>query len=189
MATVSFTAMADGTAEDYAILESYVDEFATGLADRVLAELRGLADTLDGYQVTRLEHSLQAATRAHRDGRSDEYIIAALCHDIGDSLAPYSHGELAAAILRPYVPADLHWIVKHHGIFQMYYYAHFTGGDRNARERFRSSPHYDATIEFCDKYDQNCFDPAYDSESLEFFEPILRRVFAEPRYLGDDGIS
>lgn len=187
METVAFTRMADGTAQDYALLDRYEDEYAKGLPDRLLAALEGLKSSVDGYQVSRYEHSLQAATRAHRDGRSEEYMVATLLHDIGDELAPYTHGEMVAAVLRPFVPEDVHWIVKHHGVFQMYYYAHLSGGDRNARDRYRADPHFDAAAEFCDLYDQASFDPGYDSEPIEFFEPMVRRVFAEPRYLAGDG--
>jgi predicted HD phosphohydrolase len=187
MKTVSFTRMADGTPEDYALLDTFEEEFMRGLPDRLLGTLDGLKGSFDGYQVTRYDHSLQAATRAHRDGRDEEYVVATLLHDIGDELAPYTHGEMVAAILRPFVREELHWIVKHHGVFQMYYYAHYSGGDRNARDRYRDDPHFDACAEFCELYDQASFDPAYDGEPVEFFEPMVRRVFAEPRHLPNDG--
>jgi predicted HD phosphohydrolase len=187
MKTVSFTRMEDGTAEDYALLETFEDAFMKGLPDRLLRALDGLKGSFDGYQVNRYEHSLQAATRAHRDGRDEEYVVATLLHDIGDELAPYTHGEMVAAILRPFVREELYWIVKHHGVFQMYYYAHHSGGDRNARDRYRDEPHFDACAEFCERYDQASFDPAYDWEPVAFFEPMVRRVFSEPRYLPTDG--
>jgi predicted HD phosphohydrolase len=186
MRTVSFTRMADGTPEDYAFLESLEGDFMKALPDRLLRALDGLKGSFDGYLVTRYEHSLQAATRAHRDGRDEEYVVATLLHDIGDGLAPYTHGEMVAAILRPFVREELHWMVKHHGVFQMYYYAHHSGGDRNARDRYRGDPHFEACAEFCERYDQASFDPAYDSEPVEVFEPMVRRVFAEPRYLPSD---
>jgi predicted HD phosphohydrolase len=181
--TVGFTRMADGTAEDYALLERLEGPFLASLPDRLLAALDGLKTSLAGYQVSRYEHSLQSATRAHRDGRDEEYVVAALLHDIGDELAPYTHGEMTAAVLRPYVAPEICWVIKHHGLFQMYYYAHHTGGDRDARERYRGHPWFDACAEFCELYDQNCFDPDFDSLPVETFEPMLRRVFAEPRYL------
>ena len=142
--------------------------------------LRKLDHSLSGYRISRLEHCLQGATRAHRAGESDEMIVAILLHDIGDELATYSHSEMAAAILRPFVSEKLYWIVKHHGVFQMYYYAHHCGGDRNCREIYRDHVWYQDAIDFCHNYDQNCFDPDYDSESLEFFVPILRRVMSQP---------
>src|SRR2546423_8553953 len=187
METVRFTRMADGTAEDYALLDRYEEQYMTGLPDRLLESLEKLRASFAGYQVSRYQHSLQSATRALRDGRDEEYVVAALLHDIGDELAPYTHGEMVAAILRPFVREELCWIVKHHGVFQMYYYAHHTGGDRNARDRYRDDPHFEACAEFCERYDQASFDPAYSSEAVELFEPMVRLVFAESRYLPTDG--
>jgi predicted HD phosphohydrolase len=181
--TVSFTRMADGTREDYELLARYEEEYSAKLPDRLLAALDALKHSLVGYQVSRYEHSLQSATRAHRDGKSEEYVVAALLHDIGDELAPHTHGEMVGAVLRPYVSEEICWIVAHHGVFQSYYSAEHYGGDPNARDRFRSSPYFDACAEFCERHDQNCFDPAYESLPVEFFEPMVRRVFAEPRYL------
>lgn len=183
MQTVSFIRMADGTREDYELLGRLEEEYIKELPDRLLRALAALKDSFSGYQVTRYEHSLQSATRAYRDGRGEEYVVAALLHDIGDVLAPYTHGEMVAAILKPFVSEEICWVVKYHGLFQMVYYAHHTGGDRHARDRFKDHPYYDACAEFCEKYDQNCFDPNYDSLPVGFFEPMVRRVFAEPRYL------
>jgi len=176
--TVAFTSMAEGTREDYALLERLEEEFARGTADRVLDMLRGLSVSLSGYKIDRLEHSLQSATRAHRDGADEEMVVAALLHDIGDLLSPFNHSELAAAVLRPYVSERTYWIVRHHGLFQSYYYAHYSGGDRNARDVFRDHPWYQDTIDFCHKWDQSSFDPLYESLPLEFFEPMVRRIFA-----------
>jgi len=183
METVGFTAMADGTPEDYALLDRLESEYVKGLPDRLLAAVDALEHSLGGYQVTRREHSLQSATRARRDGRSDEYVAAALVHDIGDELAPYTHGEMVAAILRPYVEPRICWVVGHHGVFQQYFYGRQSGVDPNARDRYRDHEWFDDCAEFCELYDQNCFDPAYDSMTLESFEPLIREVFAEPRYL------
>ena len=180
MQTVNFTRMEDGTREEYEFLDRMEDEYKAGLPERLMASLRKLENSLSGYRINRLQHSLQGATRAHRAGESDEMIIAVLLHDIGDDLAPYSHSEMAAAILRPFVSAKIYWIIKHHGVFQMYYYAHHCGGDRNAREMYKDDAWYQDAIDFCHHYDQNCFDPDYATESLEFFEPILRRVLAKP---------
>jgi predicted HD phosphohydrolase len=180
MKTVNFTRMEDGTREEYEFLDQMEDEYKAGLPERILDSLRKLEHSLSGYRINRLEHSLQGATRAFRAGEPDEMIIAVLLHDIGDDLAPYSHSEMAAAILRPFVSEKIYWVIKHHGVFQMYYYAHHCGGDRNAREMFKDNPWYQDAIDFCHNYDQNCFDPDYDSEPLEFFEPILRRVLSQP---------
>ena len=170
--------MAAGTREDYELLERLEADFAAGAADRVLEQLRGLAGSLAGYQVDRLEHSLQCATRAHRDGADEEMVVAALLHDIGDLLSPHNHSEMAAAVLRPYVSERVYWIVRQHGLFQSYYYAHHTGGDRNARDRYLDHPWYQDAVDFCHRWDQPSFDPAYESRPLEFFEPLVRRIFA-----------
>ena len=181
MDTVNFTRMEDSTREEYEFLGTLEKQYCDGLADRLLNALRQLEHSLSGYKVTRLEHVLQGATRAHRAGESDEMILAVLLHDIGDELAPHSHSEMGAAVLRPFVSEKIYWIVKHHGLFQMFYYAHFFGGDQNARDKFKQHRWYQAAVDFCHRYDQNCFDPDYDSESLEFFEPMLRKLVASPR--------
>jgi len=182
MQTVNFTRMEDGTREEYEFLDHMEDEYKAGLPDRILESLRKLEHSISGYRISRLEHSLQGATRASRAGESEEMIVAILLHDIGDELATYSHSEMAAAILRPFVSEKLYWIVKHHGVFQMYYYAHHCGGNRNCRDMYRDHAWYQDAVDFCHNYDQNCFDPDYDSEPLEFFEPILRRVVAQPSF-------
>lgn len=179
--TVSFTRMADGTDEDYALLREFELAHMEGLADRVLCALEEERESVEGYQVTRYEHVLQAATRAARAGESEEYVVATLLHDIGDMLAPDHHGEMAAAILAPYVSPELTWIVRHHGLFQTYYYAHHYGEDRNARDRYRDHPYFSSCARFCEEYDQNSFDPNYDTEPIEFFEPMVRRVLSLDR--------
>jgi predicted HD phosphohydrolase len=184
--TVSFTAMADGTKQDYELLDRREAEYSERLPERLLAAVQALQHSFSGYQVTRYEHSLQSATRALRDGRDEEYVVMALLHDIGDELAPHTHSEMTGAVLRPFVWPGLVWIVSHHGAFQLYYYGHHYGLDRNIRDRWVGHEHYDACVEFCELYDQSCFDPAYDSEPLERFEPMVRRVCSEPRYLPDD---
>jgi predicted HD phosphohydrolase len=177
---VSFTRMQDGTAEDYALLDRIETEELKSFPDRVLGWLLTMKDTA-GYQISRLDHSLQAATRAHRAGEDEETVVCALLHDIGDYLAPANHSEVAAAMLRPYVSEKNYWIVKHHGVFQGYYYFHHAGMDRNVRDRWCDHEHYQATVDFCANYDENSFDPDYDSEPLSFFEPMVRRVLDESR--------
>ena len=175
--TVSFTSMATGTREDYELLERLEAQFASRTADRVLEQLRGLSGSLAGYKVDRLEHSLQSASRAYRDRADEELVVAALLHDIGDLLAPHNHSEMAAAVLRPYVSERTYWVVRQHGLFQTYYYAHHMGGDRNARDRYIDHPWYQDAVDFCERWDQSSFDPEYESLNLEFFEPMVRRVF------------
>lgn len=179
-ARATFTAMADGTQEDWNVIGGQFRGYAAGLADRVLAHLKLLDGDFGGFPIDRLQHSLQTATRAHRDGRGEDYVVMALLHDIGDTLGSYNHPDIGAAILKPFVSEELHWIAEKHGAFQGYYFFHYLGLDRDAREAFRGHRHFQACAEFCEKYDQAAFDPDYRSEPLEFFEPMVRRVFARP---------
>ncbi len=182
MKKVSFTEMKHGTKEDYLFLEKHEKNYVNKTADRILKYMSGLTKTLEGYPISRLEHSLQSATKALKAGEDEEMIVAALLHDIGDELAPMNHSEYAAAILKPYVSEKTHWIVERHGEFQAYYYAHHLGGDRNKREKYKDHKYYEATIDFCEKYDQGCFDPNYKSLPLEHFEPMVRKIFSRKPY-------
>lgn len=175
-----FREMKEGTAADWAIIGGNFRAFAKGLPDRVLKHLTLLQGDFGGFPVCRLEHSLQTATRAHRDGRGDRYVVMALLHDIGDTLGTYNHPEVAASIIKPFVSEEVHWICQNHGAFQGYYYFHHLGMNRDIREQFRGHEHFEACREFCEKYDQAAFDPGYDSEPLEFFEPMVREVMARP---------
>jgi predicted HD phosphohydrolase len=147
----------------------------------MMAHLNLLKGDHGGFAVDRLEHSLQTATRAHRAGHDEEYVVCALIHDIGDILLPSNHAELAAVILRPYVSERNHWMLEHHGIFQGYYFFHYLGLDRDMREQFRGHPDFEYTAQFCHLYDQNSFEPGYDTMPLDAFEPMLRRVTEVPK--------
>jgi len=179
---VKFTQMKDGTKEDYLLLEKHEKKHIEGTADRLIKFMGGLINTLEGYQITRLEHSLQTATRALNDKADDEMIVAALLHDIGDELAPFNHSEYAAAVLRPYVSKKTYWIVEKHGEFQMYYYAHHLGGNKNQRDKYKGHKYYQDTIDFCENWDQKSFDPNYKSLSLKDFEPFVKKIFSRKPY-------
>ena len=170
--------MKHGSKEDYELLEKYEHNFERETADRLLKYLASQTTTLEGYQITRLEHSLQAATRAYRNNENEEMVVATLLHDIGDELAPMNHSQYAASIIRPYVSEKTYWIINHHGLFQTFYSAHHLGGDRNARDKFKDHKYYQATVDFCEKYDQSSFDPDYKSMTLKEFEPMVKRIFS-----------
>jgi predicted HD phosphohydrolase len=179
-ARARFRAMTEGTAEDWAIIAAHAGPYSRGLAGRVLDHLRLLDGDFGGFPVDRLTHSLQTATRAHQAGESEPYVVMALLHDIGDTLGSYNHPDIAAAILKPFVTEELHWIVAHHGIFQGYYFFHHLGLDRDMRESFRGHPHFEACARFCERYDQAAFDPDHESMPLSAFTPMVERVFERP---------
>jgi predicted HD phosphohydrolase len=176
----SFAEMKEGTAADWAIIASHFMSFNQRMPDRILAHLKLLEGDYGGFPIDRLQHSLQTATRAHRAGEREAYVVMALLHDIGDTLASYNHPDIAAAILKPFVDEKLHWMCQNHGVFQGYYFFHHLGMNRDMREAFRGHEHFEDTARFCELYDQSAFDPAYDSAPLEFFEPMVRRVFERP---------
>jgi predicted HD phosphohydrolase len=179
--SAKFTAMTEGTADDWKIIGTSFFEHAKALPERLIAHLQLLRGDFGGFRVDRLTHSLQTATRALRAGRDEEYVVCALVHDVGDTLGPYHHAEIGATILKPFISEQNYWMMAHHGIFQGYYFFHYLGLDRNARDAFAGHPWYAYTEEFCAEYDQNSFDPSYDTLPLEAFEPMLRRVLVQPR--------
>ena len=137
--------MKSGSKEDYLLLNKHEKKFVENTADRIIKFMSELTKTLEGYKINRLEHSLQTATRALKDKADDEMIVATLLHDIGDEIAPLNHSEYAAAVLKPYVSEKTHWIVEKHGEFQMYYYAHHLGGNKNQRDKYKGHKYYKDT--------------------------------------------
>ncbi|MEL6752518.1 MAG: phosphohydrolase [Pseudomonadota bacterium] len=176
-----FREMLEGTKEDWAAIASHSKDFNKGLAGRVISHLKLLDGDFGGFPIDRLTHSTQTATRALRDGRDEEYVVCALLHDIGDTLGSYNHPDVAAAILKPFVSEQNHWMVANHGVFQGYYFFHHLGLDRDMREQFRGHEHFEHTAQFCHLYDQAAFDPDYDSEPLETFVPMVEKLFSKPK--------
>jgi len=182
MDKVAFTQMKDGTREEYEFLTRHEVEHTKGTADRLLKALVELDESLSGYRVTRLEHSLQSATRAFRDGADIDWIVSALLHDIGDIYAPYNHDEYAATILRPFVREQCSWCVEMHGDFQMVYYGHHVGGNPDKRDRYKGHAYFDDCAEFCERWDQSSFDPDYETMTIAFFRPMVEEVFERSPY-------
>lgn len=175
----TFTSMSAATRDEWLQVHEQFEPYALDLPKRVIVQLEMLRGGVHGFAVDRLEHSLQTATRAARDGRDAEYIVCALVHDIGDLLCPYNHTEIATALLRPFVSEANLWMVEKHGIFQSFFYGHHIGMVSNARDVFAGHPHFDRTVDFCALYDQVSFDPCYDSMPLEAFSPLLERVLTK----------
>ena len=180
-ARASFTRMQDSTQQDWQGIAGEFMQFSQKLPDRIMAHLKLLEGDYGGFPVDRYTHSLQTATRALRDGRDEEYVVCALLHDIGDTLGTFNHPDIAAAILKPFVNEANHWMVQQHGIFQGYYFFHHLGMDRDMREQFRAHPHFERTAEFCELYDNPAFDGRAETLPISTFEPMLQRVFAQPR--------
>jgi predicted HD phosphohydrolase len=180
-ARASFKSMQESTREDWQLIGGEFMQFTTGLPARVIKHLQILEGDYGGFPVDRYTHSLQTATRALRDGRDEEYVVCALLHDIGDTLGSFNHPDIAAAILKPFVSEANHWMVQNHGIFQGHYFFHHIGLDRDMRDSFKGHPHYERTAEFCALYDNPAFDPKAETLPISEFEPMLRRVMAQPK--------
>lgn len=182
MDKVKFTEMKHGDREDYEFLTEHEIEYASKTAERLLSAMFDLDESMSGYQITRLGHSLQAATRAWRDGADVDWVVSALLHDIGDIYAPYNHDEYAAAILKPFVREQCAWVVEKHGDFQKLYYAHHLGGNPHSRDAYKGHAYFDDCATFCERWDQNSFDPVYVHEDIEFFRGMVEQVFARKAY-------
>ncbi len=177
----TFTSMEQSTQADWMKIGAQFVAFAQGISGRVLAHLKLLDGDYGGLPVDRLTHCLQTATLAHRDGRDEEYVVCALLHDIGDTLGTYNHPDIAAAILKPFVSEENLFMVERHGIFQGYYFFHHLGMNRDMRDMFKDHPHYARAEEFCAKYDGPAFDAKRETLPLSFFEPMVQRLFAQPK--------
>tara|TARA_Y100001970_G_scaffold128863_1_gene158988 strand:- start:207 stop:737 length:531 start_codon:yes stop_codon:yes gene_type:complete len=169
--------MDQGSKDDYDLVAIHDSENEKSLSKRVIQWLQ-MMDGDSPYQISRLQHSLQTATRAEEDGADIETIVCALLHDIGDVISPANHSQVSAALLRPYVNEKNYWIVLHHGLFQGYYWMHHFDGDRNSRDKYKEHPYYQDCVDFCSKWDQASFDPKYVTKPLEYFIPMIEEIFS-----------
>ena len=178
----TFTRMDQSTAADWQLIVGEFKDFSQRLPDRILAHLRLLDGDYGGFPIDRYSHCLQTATLAQRDGRDEEYVVCALLHDIGDTLGCYNHPDIAAAILKPFVSEANHWMVQHHGIFQGYNFFHHIGLDREHARHVPWPPALRAHrgVRRAATTTRPSTRRARCCRSSEF-EPMLRRVFAQPR--------
>jgi len=184
-----FTNLKEANVEEWKKSDAIFNKVATPdlMAERALSMFKLLQGVNIGNMVDQATHGLQVATRAHRDGADEETVVCALFHDLGEVMSPINHGEIAAGLLRPYVSPENYWILAHHEVFQAYYFQDAAQlSIRDSREHFRSHPHFDACVHFCEKWDQASFDPNYNTEPLSFFEPMVKRIFARKPYWHPD---
>jgi predicted HD phosphohydrolase len=149
------------------------------VARQILDMVRGLSAISDGFSVDQMQHALQTATRAERDGADEEVIVASLLHDVGKLISVPNHPKIAAEILKSYVRYDVYCMVAYHQDFQGRYYYEHLGMDPNLREQHRGQPWYELAERFADLWDQKAFDPDYPVETLEHFEPMVAQVFSQ----------
>ncbi|MBD2859603.1 HD domain-containing protein [Spongiibacter sp. KMU-158] len=176
-----FKSMVESTPDDWKVIVGEQMQFMSGLPDRILQHMELLGSDFGGFPIDRLQHCLQTAELAAEGGEDEEYIVCALLHDIGDTLGSFNHADVAAVILEPFVSEANHWMIKHHAIFQGYNFFHHIGMDRNMRDQFADSEHFQRTARFVSLYDNPAFDTSKPKLSLSLFEPMVRRVMAAPK--------
>lgn len=174
------------TEEEWLAIQQSADCWQSHMPQRIKTMLLQLEEIVYGRDIDQLQHALQTATRALRDGASEELIIAALCHDIGNVLSSDNHAALSAEILKPYVSREVYELVHTHEIFQRRHYHPLFGKDPKARRRYINKPWFETASRFSDEWDQASFDPSYDTLPLEFFEPMIDRVFTQLK--GEGGV-
>ena len=177
---MTFTRMDQGAVEDWKVIGQAVSERQARMPQIIKAMLLQLEEQVDGFAVDQLQHGLQTATRALRDGASEELIIAALCHDIGKVISVENHPAIGAEILKPYVSRETYEIIRTHQDFQGRHYYALMGKDPEARNQYENEPWYELACRFTDGWDQTAFDPEYETLPLSYFEPMIERVFARP---------
>ena len=177
---MSFTRMDEGKTEDWMAIGQAVGQRQARMPGIIKAMLLQLQEQVDGFAVDQLKHGLQTATRAARDGASEELIVAALCHDIGKVISVENHPAIAAEILKPYVSRETYEIIRTHQDFQGRHYYALMGKDPEARRQYENEPWYELACRFTDGWDQTSFDPEYDTLPLSYFEPMIERVFSKP---------
>src|SRR5438309_1324025 len=177
---MAFTRMDQGKIEDWMAIGQAVTIRQADMPAMIKSMLGKLEEQVDGFAVNQLQHGLQTATRAARDGAPEEMIVAALCHDIGKVISVENHPAIAAEILKPYVSWETYEIIRTHQDFQGRHYYALMGKDPEARGQYATEPWYELACVFTDGWDQTSFDPAYDTLPLSHFEPMIDRVFAAP---------
>jgi predicted HD phosphohydrolase len=177
-----FTDMRQGKAEDWAHIAAEHGRHQKGAAARQIMEALARLEAIEvGFAANQLTHSLMAGTLARRAGASDQEVVAALCHDIGKLFSIPNHGAIAAEMLKPYVSEDIYRAVYWHQEFQGRYYFEHLGKDPEGRGRFAGESWYAFAEKLVDEWDAPAFDPAFDVDPLESFEPEVTRVFSNPK--------
>jgi predicted HD phosphohydrolase len=179
----AFRALSEATSNDWKIIDRAQDQYRRnhGAGHGLLAVMASIADIpRDGRPVNLYTHCLQTATRVLKAGHDDELVTVALFHDLAEAFSDNHHGHLAAQFLAPRLSERRSWLLVHHVELQSYHFPHHSIHGRDGRGRHIDHPHYAETLEFCELYDKNSFDPDYPTLALSEFEPIVYRFFSGP---------
>lgn len=133
-----------------------------------------------GFRINNYRHCLQSATMVMRDGGDEEEIVVALFHDLGFVVCPDNHGEFSATLLANYVSDKHYWMLRHHAAFLDYHVQEHPDSNAEAREKYRGHPYYEYTATWVERYDQTSIQSNYDTAPLDFFKPMVYRIFNRP---------
>ncbi len=170
--------------DDWALLNSQRDDYLRDQRHiQALDLLRASRNAPSfGYAINNYEHCLQTATLLHRDGYDDESIVTGLFHDVGFIVCPDEHGQFAANLLRSVVSEKQIWMLEHHEIFQRIHLHEYPDWNEQnfirERDQWRGHEYFEWTETFVEKYDIVAIDPNVENLPIEFFEPIVQRVFS-----------
>ena len=176
-----FTRMQDGTADDWAVIGAAHLEHFTKTPAHIMDMLRSLESVTVGFACDQLQHSLMTGTLARRDGASDEEVAIALLHDVGKAVNIPNHGAIGAELIRPYVSEDAYHAIYYHQQFQGKYYFEYMGASPTMREDHAGKSWYALAEKLVDRWDAPAFDPDFEVDSLESFEPLINEIFATPK--------
>ncbi len=181
MKTINATSFREASADEWDMIvergnRHYIENAGVAALELLASQQDKVSP--EGWSVNNYQHSLQCASRALRANESEEFIVCALLHDIGQDLDPLGHDKIAGTLLKPFVSEEHAWMINNHQAFQLYFRTH-SNFDKAACEKYRGHPYFEKTLYFCEHFDQNCFDPNYDSLPLDVFEPMVRRVFSK----------
>ena len=145
-------AMGLGLVENYEFLHKLEWDYIRSLPNRSLSTLKELKSSLASCLINRLDYSPRTARRAERVGADIELIFTTLIHDVGSALAPENHSQVIATIIQTFSFDEVTWILRVHGLFQMYCYVDKLSLEKDGRDIHREHKLFNAAVKFCQKW-------------------------------------
>jgi len=112
-----WTSIRGAAAADFELMaREYQREVVERMPERLLALLDSQKGAHLGQPVDLYTHGVQTASRAMRAGEGEDLVVAALLHDVTETLQPKAHGESVAAMLAPYISPEAWFVLHHHEV-------------------------------------------------------------------------
>jgi phosphonate degradation associated HDIG domain protein len=189
------------------------------VVDWIFSLFHARGDRHYGEDVTELQHALQCATLARRDGRDGALVAACLLHDVGHLVHELPedftqkglddrHENLGANVLAPHFPAEVVEPIRLHVPAKRYLCwkdpAYFDGLSEVSRAslalqggpmtdaegvEFEANPHHEAAVRLR-HYDDQGKDPSIATLGLDDFRELLVGLaFVTPEHADRAGRS